>query len=266
MNSLLRELLAKKARLEMAILSAKQFMETAPDGRLRINNRIDSTRYYQVLKKRDTSGVYISSKNSTLISQLAQKDYVERFLKEAQHELKCLQTCISALERHDSEAVFSKLSQQRQELVTPLMRDDEKCTQSWLALPFQASSYEPNEKIFRTKRGEMVRSKSELMIADMYYELGIPYRYECEVTLPNGEKKSPDFTLFHAPRRMVIYHEHLGRMDEEDYVNRNLKKLKEYGEIGIYSGKNLILTLESKKRPFNLYQFREQIKEIFWLK
>ena len=181
-------------------------------------------------------------------------------------ELAGVDSCIRELEKHDSESVFSNLSPQRQAMVTPLLADNEVSSQKWSSLPFSASTYEPQEKIFQTKRGEMVRSKSELMIADMYFELGIPYRYECGVTLLNGQVKHPDFTLFHAPRRMVIYHEHLGRMDKEDYVNRNVRKIREYSKIGIYPGYNLLLTFETEKCPFDLSLFRKEVEEIFWLK
>ena len=266
MNSLLYELQARKQRLERAIRAAEKFLETAPEGRLRISNRSAGCRYYRVNQKYDTTGVYIPKKNTKLIAQLAQRDYALRFLKEAHKELSIIVACIRNLQHHDSDAIFSALNQDRQILVSPYMIDNENCAKMWLALPFQTSTYKPQEKEFKTKRGEYVRSKSELMLADMYYELGIPYRYECEVTLLNGQKKYPDFTLFHAPRRMVIYHEHLGRMDEEDYVNRNLRKLQGYAEIGIYPGKNLLLSFETKNCPFDLSQFREEVKEIFWIK
>ena len=158
------------------------------------------------------------------------------------------------------------MSLERQALVSPFMADNETCSKKWRSLPFQTNNFELQEKVFKTKQGDMVRSKSELILADIYYELGIPYRYECELILKNGSAYYPDFTLFHAPRRMTIYHEHLGRMDEEDYVNKNIKKLRAYEQNGIFLGKNLILTFESKKYPLNPDLFREHMKEIFWLK
>ncbi len=111
----------------------------------------------------------------------------------------------------------------------------------------------------------MVRSKSELLIADMYYELGIPYRYECALKLKNGKVKHPDFTLYHAGRRMVLYHEHLGRLDDEGYRLRNMKKLRQYEESEICLGKNLLVSWEAEKFPFNIQVFRKEIEEIFWL-
>lgn len=265
MDVLIKELLLRKQRLEKAIKTAEEFLKTAPDGRLRINNRKNFASYFRIMEKGDTIGIYIPSKNSDLVKGLAQKEFSYRFLINAHKELSTINNCIRSLESHNSDNVFSSLSQQRQRLVTPYMADNETCVKKWSSLPFPVNMYEPQEKIFRTKNGEMVRSKSELLLADMYFELGIPYRYECELTLRNGKTRYPDFTLFHAPRRMVIYHEHLGLLDEEDYLTKNLKKLREYEESGIYVGKNLLLTFESKKCPFDPHSFREQLKEIFWL-
>ena len=45
-------------------------------------------------------------------------------------------------------------------------------------------------------KGEKVRSKSEVNIANMLHEKGIPYRYEEELQLRNGKIVSPDFTIF----------------------------------------------------------------------
>ena len=53
----------------------------------------------------------------------------------------------------------------------------------------------PEQKIFYTKKGEYVRSKSEKILADMFYDLNIPYEYECQLILRNGYEYYPDFTF-----------------------------------------------------------------------
>ena len=63
--------------------------------------------------------------------------------------------------------------------------------------------------------------------------------------------------------REEIYHEHLGMMDEEDYLNHNLAKIEEYRKNGIFIGKNLILTFESASCPLNIGDIRKSVKEIF---
>ena len=81
MNSLSFELVARKQRLEKAIRSAEQFLQNAPEGRLRISNRSSGTRFFCVTQSYDTCGLYIPSGNEELISQLAQKDYALKFIK-----------------------------------------------------------------------------------------------------------------------------------------------------------------------------------------
>ena len=49
--------------------------------------------------------------------------------------------------------------------------------------------------IHRTERGDLVRSKSELVIADKLHARGIDYAYEQPLVLPNGRTRYPDFTI-----------------------------------------------------------------------
>jgi hypothetical protein len=74
--------------------------------------------------------------------------------------------------------------------------------------------------IHRTARGELVRSKSEVIIADLLDGLGLPYAYEQPFTAPDGSVRYPDFTIDDAEtgRRLLI--EHLGMLDRPDYVRR----------------------------------------------
>lgn len=129
---------------------------------------------------------------------------------------------------------------------------------------YPTNPYYPEQRVYPTKKDELVRSKSEVLIADMYYEMGIPYRYEAELDLNNGKKKYPDFTLLKTSTRETLYHEHLGLMDDEEYREANLAKLKEYRKNGIYPGKNLILTYEAEGHYLNIKDVRKVVREIFF--
>jgi hypothetical protein len=87
--------------------------------------------------------------------------------------------------------------------------------------------------VHRTTRGELVRSKSEVIIADMLASLGLPYGYEQPFTGPDGSVRYPDFTIDDAEtgRRLLI--EHLGMMDRPDYVRRWQAKEKWYHKAGV---------------------------------
>ena len=61
----------------------------------------------------------------------------------------------------------------------------------------------------------------------------------------------PDFTILNTENRQEIYWEHLGMMDDPNYVDMAIKKINTYEQNGILLGKNLILTYETKKNPLN---------------
>jgi hypothetical protein len=49
--------------------------------------------------------------------------------------------------------------------------------------------------IHRTDRGEMVRSKSELLIANKLHERRIDYVYEQPLSVSQSRTRVPDFTI-----------------------------------------------------------------------
>lgn len=71
---------------------------------------------------------------------------------------------------------------------------------------------------FQTLSGEMVRSKSEVIIANILYQSGIPFAYEQPLRAPDGSRHDPDFTIKWNGR--TCYWEHLGMLDDEEYLQR----------------------------------------------
>jgi hypothetical protein len=71
--------------------------------------------------------------------------------------------------------------------------------------------------VHRTARGDdLVRSKSEVIVADALYSLGLGYAYERELTFPGEFPIHPDFTVT-RPGTRPVYWEHLGRLDSPGY-------------------------------------------------
>jgi hypothetical protein len=87
--------------------------------------------------------------------------------------------------------------------------------------------------IHRTLGGELVRSKSEVIIANLLFERGIDYTYENRLLGPDGSVKYPDFTIDDAETGRRIYWEHLGLMNDVLYRQRWSKKLAWYRSHGI---------------------------------
>ena len=112
---------------------------------------------------------------------------------------------------------------------------------------------------YETQRGEIVRSKSEVIIADALFFAKIPYHYEKPLKVGN-RTVYPDFTVLNVKTRKEYYWEHLGLLDDEDYLNSFLVKMDSYQKNGVRSGEKLILTKETKKHPLNTANVKEMIK------
>ena len=78
-------------------------------------------------------------------------------------------------------------------------------------------------RIHKTLSGDLVRSKSEVIVANILYESGIPFVYEEYLSAPDGSRRLPDFTVEWEGK--AYYWEHLGMLDVEDYRQKwELKK------------------------------------------
>lgn len=84
-------------------------------------------------------------------------------------------------------------------------------------------------RIHETLAKFMVRSKSEVIIANMLHDRGIPFRYEVPLHAPDGTFYLPDFTI--TWRGENLYWEHLGLLEQPKYRRRWEKKKRWYDKF-----------------------------------
>ena len=82
--------------------------------------------------------------------------------------------------------------------------------------------------IHRSGRGEPMRSKSEVIVANSLAGAGIEYVYEAELRGLDGGVRLPDFTIEDAESGTTFYWEHCGLMGDEQYRRRWERKLVWY--------------------------------------
>ncbi len=253
----------RREYLKTVMRKAENSLKNLPEGKLRVAVRNGNPQFFHTKEHHDSQGVYIPAKNAKMKMDLAQKGYLGMLVAECEQELLAIERALLILRKGDPEGVYSNLHPARRALVKPLMLTDDEFVRRWEAYEYEESDYHPEEKKFSTKKGDLVRSKSEAMIADMYYDLGIPYKYEFPLTMKSGTTYYVDFACLRIRDRTVLYHEHLGKMDDPGYVRRNMKKIDEYMKNGIFDGKNLILTMESESYPINMKVLRKNTIDIF---
>ena len=122
--------------------------------------------------------------------------------------------------------------------------------------------------IHRTLRDEMVRSKSELTIADRLHSNSVDYLYEQPLTL-GGITRYPDFTIEDAESGRKYYWEHCGMLIDPQYRQRWERKLAWYCEHGILryedgGGPNgtLIVTHDTEQGGISSKEIDDLIKDV----
>jgi hypothetical protein len=97
----------------------------------------------------------------------------------------------------------------------------------------------------RTARGELVRSKSELVIANYLHSIGLNYEYERDLkgTEDPDRYLRPDFSFIDGTGNVVLW-EHLGMLDLPGYAKHWESKRAWYARNGFELNKNLFVTSE----------------------
>lgn len=123
--------------------------------------------------------------------------------------------------------------------------------------------------IHRSGRGEPMRSKSEVIIADALAAAGVGYEYESALIL-GGERRSPDFTIVDAESGRTYYWEHCGMLNDPGYARRWDAKQQWYRENGVLplgEGEGpqgtLVVTEDDEKGGMDSSEIKNLIGELF---
>lgn len=222
-----------------------QAIRNAPDGKVKIDHTGGTIRFYCVRSdgKKDRLNKDDAHK---LIQRLYDKKIIESAIKERDYLIRIL----SSYPNGNVEEVIKSFNSDRRQLITPVRKPDSEYIDSWNNTPYTKKTITSGTLIYKTKKGDYVRSKSELIIADRLYTLGIPYRYEAELILGDATIY-PDFTILDVKRHRVVYLEHLGMMDDAQYAANAVQRINLYQHHNILMGDRLFITMETDKNPLD---------------
>ena len=160
--------------------------------------------------------------------------------------------------------LYRKINSYRRELIHADIISDEEYIKRWQEVEYKGKAFDDEVKEIITEKGERVRSKSEKIIADKLYAMGIAYRYEYPLLLDGNIMVYPDFTILKMPEREEIYLEHFGMLDDARYVENVIYKLNSYERNRICLGVNLFVTYETSKKPINVKALDLLIRKRFY--
>ena len=246
-RDLIEKLEHRLKELDKIIISVKKNLASLPSGSLRIHNLRGNIYYYADYENNKKVPVY----DKNLIGSLAQRSYDLKVLRAAESEHKIIQQFLNRMPDRLFESIYESLPEARQVLIKPVRLTDKQLVDKWLNQSYQHKGFYEGDPFFETERGERVRSKSEQLIANRLYSRGIPYKYECPL-LVGGEIIHPDFTILRLSDRKELYYEHLGKMGDEDYAYKTIRRINNYTSNGIILGDRLFTTMESNRAPLDL--------------
>lgn len=246
----IKAIIKEREKMLCQVIKKKEAaLKKAPEGSLRANKHGKGIQYYHYISSENRNGTYLKQSQERLIRLLAQKEYDQKVLRKAYTEYAFIRKWNEFYEQGMMEDVYDKIAALKQHLVTPVWLPDKMYAEQWENADFEGLRFREDMPEYYSDKGERVRSKSELLIANALNRRGIPYKYECPLELDFYGIVYPDFTILNIKERKEIYWEHLGLMDDHDYREKNFNKIVYYESNGYFPGDRLILTFETARQP-----------------
>ncbi len=253
---------ARRDSLTSKIHAIEQKLESMPAGTLLHEKRNERWVYNVKYLGRDAQPErrYLSVREVSLIETLARKKYLIRLLPVLKEEFEVLDRFCRCYHPEKRYEVYNGLSEGVRLITKPEFRSPEDLVIRWVRSGCDDAAGHIESLIFETARGEKVRSKSEVIIADMLFAKGIEYKYEQSLVLDSGYTCHPDFTIMRRSDARLFYWEHFGMLDDPAYAEHCVAKLNMYARAGITPSDGLFITWECRTRPFDRTAANEYIK------
>ena len=261
----LKDALEKLTRMKRDF---QKSLSELPEGSLTMRKNKSSCYFYHSFRRNGKKiNRYLNQRipaDASLISQLTRRQFIKKSLPILNKNIAVLERALENLLPFEPEQVMKTLScayrQGKKGAETWLYPD--LFLREWAGREYEKNTSHPENLVHETLCGIKARSKAEAMIIDHLSDYQIPFRYDAVIEI-NGRRYSPDFILLRPRDRKLRYWEHLGKMEDTEYVLKNASKLMAYKEAGICVNDNLILTFEDRKHPLTSREISDTIST--WL-
>ena len=217
-------------------------LEKLPEGRL-TGFRLKGKVYYKWIKGGKTK--YIGAGNRELVEKLQLRRYLEKMIAAIDHNERYLRELWENYRPVAPEDVLESLPETYRNRRLPALEGQGLDLRMWEEADYEQTTWHREHKVHHTAKGDMVRSKSELIIANMLYERGIPYHYEEVLHMPDGGYLVPDFTIGVRDTGRLVYLEHCGMLSDEKYRRDYLRKMERYCIAGFRPWVDVYFTFDN---------------------
>lgn len=231
-------------------------LQNLPKGRLNVNIIKNQPYYFHVI---DGERTYIGKKNG-VVCDLQKRYFMEEALRRIDTNKKLLTQMQRRYQEITPEAICEgtpaayRMSQEEYLLVNTMKHQE--CD----ADDYTKNTNYAHNLIHKTMKGDMVRSKSEVIIANALYMQGIDYHYE-ELVKIGRYLIAPDFRVWVESQQRYKYWEHMGMTGDPVYLDSALWKIRLYIENGYVLWEDVIFTFEDMNGNINAQTIEKIISE-----
>ena len=229
-----------------------------PSGNISVHRKKSGV-YFSV-KSKDAAGKYTERqlrRNETDTACLyAQKKYYEKLRLELGKWIEKLETLSEADQKHAVSA--ASICPNIASLISPIYIDHFGNVGLWSEFDPPKNPYMTEKRLFASKSGDMLRSKSELYIADYLFDNGFLFKSDAALFLPRSRRTIyTDFMILRPCDGRIIYLEHFGKMDDPSYCSDFFSRKQLYHSEGFFEGEDLVFSFESDSFPLNTRELED---------
>lgn len=211
-----------------------------PEGCLSVTTVKGKDYYY---KHQHGLRYYLGDGSIDEVKSLQRRKLLQTCLKRIDKNQVLMENVISSYQDISLGKVRLTLSKAYQPADICLADMDERSDKGWGYQKYQRSNKYPEMLVHRTLKGDFVRSKSEVIIANTLHMKGLQYRSE-EVTKVGNYYFAPDFKILVPSTGKIKILEHFGMMHDSEYREKAVWKMSTYIENGYRPYEDILFTFE----------------------
>lgn len=222
--------------------------------------------YLCITKNKKKKRLYLGKANSPELKRAVSVFFKKAHLEILKHNKEVLEEAINNLWDDSVSGIIGHLPRVCREVCREGFRDPRlEELKAWASADYPKNTYPLSESANYAKDGTRVRSKGEALWYNLLLEAGIPFRYECKITVvdENGWEVElcPDFMIQCYDGTMIII-EHLGGLKSAKYRSDLTAKLYYYQKEGYVIGDNLFLTSDDADHNTSSEMIARKVQEI----
>ncbi len=242
----------------------EQRLNTLPRGRLRACRKTGGVYYTYIT---ETGEMYLGKRKPELVGQIKERKYAETALEVVTTNVKYLKALYENYRPFETGEIVEMLPEtyRIETTETGVFNGRYTNARAWENAPYpKRVEWDPERKApgHVTLKGDSVRSKSELTIANMLHSKGIPYRYEQEIQV-DGIYICPDFIVYVETENKVKILEHCGMMFDRGYQADYARKVATYIAGGYMPDRDVFFTYDDKDGNLDTRLIEKIIEENF---